>query len=162
MASRETYCIVNRPLENDPTRRQFVQVRGVVDPQMAGEVHGLPLVAGEWFSDAGVRTPAGARPRRRDQIEAVVGAGRGPRTRQAPRQGRTLGWATRSRLGDRDWVVAGVMNSDGTTFGSEVWAKQAIRLEDVQQGRLHVAGRARRGRRRADDGRRRDGRSPTT
>src|SRR5205814_7210495 len=39
LASRETYCIVNRPVENDPTRRQFVQVRGVVDPVMAGTVH---------------------------------------------------------------------------------------------------------------------------
>jgi hypothetical protein len=76
LASREVYCIINRPLDNDPTRRQFVQVRGVVDPQMAGEVHGLPLLAGDWFSEAGVRTPPGVQPGTdKDQIEAVLGAG---------------------------------------------------------------------------------------
>ena len=72
MASKEIYCIVNRPIENDPTRRQFVQVRGILDPVMAGMVHDLSLLSGEWFSDAGVRTPAGARPGDRDQIEAVL------------------------------------------------------------------------------------------
>ena len=63
------------PVENDPNRRQFVQVRGVLDPAMAGAVHDLPLLTGEWFSEAGVRTPAGAQPGERDQIEAVLGAG---------------------------------------------------------------------------------------
>jgi ABC-type antimicrobial peptide transport system permease subunit len=29
-------------------------------------------------------------------------------------------------LGDRDWVVTGVLKSEGSTFGSEVWAKQSL------------------------------------
>jgi len=29
-------------------------------------------------------------------------------------------------LSDRTWIVVGVMNSDGTTFGSELWAKQDL------------------------------------
>src|SRR5262245_5512311 len=76
LASREVYCIINRPIENDPTRRQFVQVRGIVDPKMAGDVHGLPLLAGEWFSDAGARPPPGMEAGTdKDRIEAVLGAG---------------------------------------------------------------------------------------
>ncbi|HEY1375559.1 MAG TPA: ABC transporter permease [Gemmataceae bacterium] len=122
MASREIYCIVNRPIEGDPNRRQFVQVRGVLDPEMAGAVHGLPLAAGEWFSEAGVRTPAGAEPGVRDQIEAVLGAGVARelgklRGKPSLALGDTFG------LGDREWVVVGIVQSDGTSFGSEVWAK---------------------------------------
>ena len=87
MASREVYCIVNRPVENDPTRRQFVQVRGVIDPHMAGEVHGLPLVAGDWFSEAGVRTPAGAATGDRQGSDRGRARGRrGPGTRQQARR----------------------------------------------------------------------------
>jgi putative ABC transport system permease protein len=123
IASREVYCIINRPVENDPTRRQFVQVRGVVDPQMAGEVHGLPIVAGDWFSDAGVRTPAGLQPGSdKDQIEAVLGAGVA-RELGSKRGVPTLVVGDTFELADRTWVVAGIMNTEGTTFGSEVWAK---------------------------------------
>ncbi len=125
LASRETYCIVNRPVENDPGRRQFVQVRGLVDPVMASLVHGIDLLSGEWFSGAGVRTPAGAQPGERDQIEAVLGAGLARELGE--KQGKTtLKVGDTFMLGDREWVVAGVMNSDGTTFGSELWGKQAI------------------------------------
>jgi hypothetical protein len=122
MASRETYCIVNRPVENDPNRRQFVQVRGVVDPAMAGLVHELPLLSGEWFSAAGVRTPTGARPGDRDQIEAVLGAGVA-RELGTLQNKPTLVPGDTFGLGDREWVVAGVLKSDGTSFDSEVWAK---------------------------------------
>jgi hypothetical protein len=122
MASRETYCVVNRAVENEPNRRQFVQVRGVLDPAMAGAVHGLPLLSGDWFSEAGVRTPAGARPGDRDQIEAALGAG--VARELGKRRGReTLAVGDTFEMGDREWVVAGIMKSDGTSFGSEVWAK---------------------------------------
>jgi putative ABC transport system permease protein len=156
LASRETYCIVNRPVENDPTRRQFVQVRGVLDPEMAGAVHELPLLAGEWFSGAGVRTPAGAAPGQRDQIEAVLGAG--VARELGKKQGKdTLTLGDTFGLGDREWVVVGILHSDGTSFGSEVWAKHdrvskmfnkngysslALRVED-DGGREAAAARAR-------------------
>jgi putative ABC transport system permease protein len=122
MATRETYCIVNRPVENDPTRRQFVQVRGIIDPVMAGAVHDLTLLWGDWFSEAGVRTPAGAQPGVRDQIEAVLGAGVA-RELGKKQNKNTLVIGDTFGLGDREWVVVGIMNSDGTSFGSEVWAK---------------------------------------
>jgi cell division protein FtsX len=124
LATRETYCIVNRPLEDEPGRHQFVQVRGVNVPEIAGELHGLPLLSGTWFSEAGVRTPPGAKPGDEStQIEAVLGAGVarefGKRRGQA-----TLTLGDTFTLGDRTWVVVGIMNSDGTTFGSEVWTKR--------------------------------------
>jgi ABC-type lipoprotein release transport system permease subunit len=124
-ATRETYCIVNRPVENDPGRRQFVQVRGVVDPAMAGAVHELALLTGKWFSEAGVRTPKDAKPGERDQIEAVLGAGVA-RELGALQDKPSLAIGDTFGLGDREWVVVGVLNSDGTSFGSEVWGKQAI------------------------------------
>jgi hypothetical protein len=123
LASREVYCIINRPIENDPTRRQFVQVRGVVDPEMAGEVHGLALLAGAWFTEAGVRPPPGMQAGTdKDQIEAVLGAGVA-RELGSKRGVATLKVGDTFELGDRTWVIAGIMNTEGTTFGSEVWAK---------------------------------------
>jgi ABC-type lipoprotein release transport system permease subunit len=125
-ASRETYCIVNRPVENDPGRRQFVQVRGVKDPQMAGFVHGLTLQTGDWFSGAGVRTPPGHQPGTdKDQFEAVLGAGVA-RELGKNRGKDALAVGDSFELGDREWVVVGVMNSDGTSFGSEVWGKHDL------------------------------------
>lgn len=123
LASREVYCIINRPVDNDPTRRQFVQVRGIVDPELAGMVHGLTLLDGRWFSEAGVRTPAGEKPGTdHDQIEAVLGAGVA-RELGSKRGLPTLNVGDAFELGDRTWVIAGIMNTEGTTFGSEVWAK---------------------------------------
>lgn len=123
LASREVYCIINRPVDNDSTRRQFVQVRGVVDPELAGLVHGLKLQDGQWFSEAGVRTPAGEKPGTdKDQIEAVLGAGVA-RELGSKRGLPTLTVGDTFDLGDRTWVITGIMNTEGTTFGSEVWAK---------------------------------------
>jgi hypothetical protein len=123
LASREVYCIINRPIENDPNRRQFVQVRGILDPQVAGEVHGLTLLDGAWFSDAGVRAPAGmSAGTDKDQIEAVLGSGVA-RELGAKRGLPTLKTGDTFELADRIWVIAGIMNAEGTTFGSEVWAK---------------------------------------
>jgi ABC-type antimicrobial peptide transport system permease subunit len=123
-ASKETYAVAVQPLPGSD-RKRFVQVRGVVDPTMASHLHDLSLLAGSWFSPAGVLTPAGAQPGERDQIEAVLGAG------VAREFGRTAGKETLAigdtfDLADRTWVLVGLMNSDGTTFGSEVWAKQNL------------------------------------
>lgn len=125
LASYETYCIINQPMENDRTRRRFVQVRGIVDPELSGEVHGLKLAGGRWFSEAGVLTPPGAQPGQSDQIEAVIGTGLA-RTFGETRGKERLELGDTFELGDRIWVVVGIINADGTSFGSEIWAKQAI------------------------------------
>jgi putative ABC transport system permease protein len=106
-------------------KKRFVQVRGVVDPVISSRVHDLPIKSGRWFAQAGVQTPQGAKPGERDQIEAVLGAG------VAREFGKTTGKDTLAvgdnfDLADRTWVVVGIANSDGTTFGSEVWAKQDL------------------------------------
>src|SRR5262249_10195351 len=124
LASRETYCIVNRPLEDEPGRHQFVQVRGVNIPEIAGELHGLPLMSGTWFSESGVRTPPGAQPGDEStQIEAVLGAGVA-RAFGRRRGQESLRLRDPLTLRDRSWVVVGTMNADGTPFGSEVWTKR--------------------------------------
>lgn len=122
LASKETYAIAVQTLP-DQGKKRFVQIRGIVDPELAGIVHDLTLSSGRWFSEAGVQTPAGAKPGERDQVEVVMGAG------AAREFGTTAGKPTLAvgdtfQLSDRTWVVVGIMNSDGTTFGSELWARQ--------------------------------------
>ncbi|MBX7104376.1 MAG: ABC transporter permease [Gemmataceae bacterium] len=124
MTSKETYAISIQTVPGREKKR-FVQVRGVVEPELAALVHDLKLKTGVWFSDAGVRTPPGEKPGERDQVEAVLGAG------VAREFGSTVGKPTLEvgdtfELSDRTWVVVGIADSDGTTFGSEVWAKQSI------------------------------------
>src|SRR5262249_30227780 len=124
MASRENYAIVNQPVPEEH-RRRFVQVRGVVDPKLSAEVHGLPLVAGRWFSQAGVLTPEGEKPGEHDQIEAVLGTGVA-REFGKTRHKESLEVGDTFELGDRIWVVVGLLQGEGTAFGSETWAKQDI------------------------------------
>jgi putative ABC transport system permease protein len=123
-ASKETYAVAVQPLPG-LARKRFVQIRGVVDPELAGQVHDLPLKAGRWFSQAGVLTPDGAQPGERDEIEAVLGAGVAREFSKTAGKD-TLTAGDKFDLADRTWVVVGLMNSDGTTFGSEVWAKQSL------------------------------------
>ncbi len=108
MASQEVYSIVTQeipPAEPDgrPTYR-FLQVRGVEDPEMAGKVHNLPLKpGGRWLERQG--------------SEIVLGEG----------IARTL----RLSVGDvftprppLKWTVVGIMDSAGSAFNSEIWAKR--------------------------------------
>lgn len=124
MSSKETYA-VSILLVPGQEKKRFVQVRGVVDPEIAGLVHDLPLREGRWFSEAGVLTPAGAKPGERDQVEAVLGAGVA-REFGALQGKASLAIGDTFELSDRSWVVVGIADSDGTTFGSEVWAKQNL------------------------------------
>src|SRR5262245_35399478 len=77
LVSRELYMVVNQPIPNPvPGRpkRRFLQLRGLDDPELTGNVHGLKVKSGgEWFSDAGVReqTDSSGPP----LVECVVGEG---------------------------------------------------------------------------------------
>lgn len=134
LASWETYVIVNQPIplhaRKGDRRRRFIQVRGILDPARSGIVHQLGLKKGEWFSTGeeggGVRevtvTEPGREPRKVPATEAVLGMGiareLGPDYRkEALEPGDVF------TMGDRYWIVAGVMNSGGSTFDSEIWAK---------------------------------------
>jgi len=107
MASREVYSIATQELppkkEGDRPTYRFLQVRGVEDPEVAGAVHGLTLKAGRWLG--------------RDGNEIVLGEG----------IARTLGLEIGNEFEARkplSWRVVGIMDSKGSPFDSEIWAKR--------------------------------------
>jgi putative ABC transport system permease protein len=122
MASREVYSIATQEIppakgSDRPTYR-FLQVRGIEDPEVAGAVHGLKLKRGRWFERTG------------DEI--VLGDG----------IARTLNLTEGSTFGPRaglSWKVVGVMDSRGSPFDSEIWAKREevgryFGKDNVEQG----------------------------
>jgi putative ABC transport system permease protein len=137
LCSRETYVVVTQPMENPvpgrPSRR-FLQVRGVDESAMSGRVHGLELYSGgRWLSEAGIRESADPKSTSAPLIEAVLGEGvahvlAGDRKRKAdsaPTSER-LDVGDIFTLGDRGWLVVGVLKSAGSTFDSEIWAKRSM------------------------------------
>jgi ABC-type antimicrobial peptide transport system permease subunit len=119
LASYETYLVMNQAIpaaEGEKPRRRFLQVRALKDPAIAAAVHNMPLYpGGHWFVESGVHQESNGR-----YLPCVIGEGAagtlGPdigKPRLEP--GDTF------NLGDRDWIVLGVMKSAGTTFGSVVW-----------------------------------------
>jgi ABC-type lipoprotein release transport system permease subunit len=108
-------------------RRRFVQVRGIEDPIVASQVHHLDLVpGGEWFSQEGVKkleTKEAGQPFE-TAIQAVIGGGvareLGPELKKERLEVEDV-----FELGSKKWKVVGIMNSAGTTFDSEVWAKRS-------------------------------------
>lgn len=149
LVSRETYLVVAQALPNAgkgrPNKR-FLQLRGIDDPLKAAAVHEIALHdGGQWFSDAGVREIEGDG---RAQVEVVIGEGIARQMWQdrQPVQERSvlsnikqmlmsdadttkkmrLEPGDTFELNDRTWVVAGVMRSSGSTFDSEIWAKNAL------------------------------------
>jgi ABC-type lipoprotein release transport system permease subunit len=107
-------------------QQRFVQVRGVDDPFIAAEVHGLELQDGQWFSSAGVEqlpvTEKGKTPE--TAVQAVLGEGvakaLGPDLNKPSLQVGDV-----FRLGPMNWKVVGILKASGTIFGSEVWANRA-------------------------------------
>jgi len=132
LASQETYMVVNQPLANAPEgrpKRRFLQMRGIDDPQIAGIVHHMKLdAAGAWFSTAGVREGAVAG---QSMIECVVGEGLAKQMASDDTKLKAAGKTTLKtgdtfELNERTWVIAGVMQSSGSLFDSEVWAKRSL------------------------------------
>jgi FtsX-like permease family/MacB-like periplasmic core domain len=143
LASRETYYAINQqiPLKRGewetylethpddvgkqphPLRRRFVQVRSIEDADVAAGVHNVELYpGGRWFSASGVDG--------KSRIECVLGEG------VAGVLGEDVGKKRLQPgdefvLGDEKtmiWVVTGVMKSEGTTYGSEIWVKRFNRI----------------------------------
>jgi ABC-type lipoprotein release transport system permease subunit len=107
-------------------RRRFIQIRGVEDPLISAEVHYLELLpGGRWFSAAGVeQLPAAEKGNEPETaIQAVIGEGiareLGPDLKKE-----RLEIGDIFELGPRKWKVVGILQSAGTTFNSEVWAKR--------------------------------------
>jgi hypothetical protein len=128
LSTAETYIVVNQPIPGAVAggrQRRFIQVRGIDDPVRAGLVHGLPLhEGGAWFSPAGVDTVREGSSEE-PVIQAVVGEGIARelgRDRGRP----TLEVSDTFEIGPRKWVITGILQSAGSTFDSEVWAKRQI------------------------------------
>ena len=139
LASFEVYRVVVQPIQTDAAgasvttnnaKRRPTQVRGVEDPVIAAQVHGMDLFpGGAWFSEAGAQEIpadklAGAKPGT-TAIQAVLGQG------MAQQLGNDRGKSTLEvgdlfDLGPRKWIVTGIMQSAGSAFGSEVWAKRSV------------------------------------
>lgn len=105
--------------------RRFLSVRGVEDPVKSGKVHNLPLhEGGQWFSAAGVQDLPGST-RKEQAIQCVIGEGLSREL--GPDQGKkALQVGDIFELGPRKWIVTGILQSSGSTFDSEVWAKDAM------------------------------------
>lgn len=138
MVSRETYIVVNQPIENPPPGRQkrrFLQVRGVDDPVMSAAVHGLKMEpGGDWFSSAGVGEIENAEKSSQPAVQVLLGAGiarelgrdRWPADIANAKNQDRLDVGDTFQLSERTWVVAGVFQSSGSSYDSEVWAKQSL------------------------------------
>ncbi len=122
LVSWETYVVVNQPIANavkGGRMRRFVQVRGVQDPVLSGRVHNLPLhEGGAWFNEVQDL------PDNTKAIQAVLGEGMA-RELGKDQNKPSLQPGDVFELGPRKWVVTGVLQSSGSTFDSEIWAKQS-------------------------------------
>jgi putative ABC transport system permease protein len=138
MVSRETYMVVNQLLSRDATgrtKRRFLQLRGVENPDLSREVHGLKLMpGGRWFSAAGVGPLPDAAPDAAPAVEVVLGSGiaremardRPDEVRATSQNPDRLEPGDTFSLNDRTWLVVGLLESSGSTYDSEVWAKQSL------------------------------------
>jgi putative ABC transport system permease protein len=130
LCSRETYVVGIQDtgtMDGNRPARRFVQVRGIEDPLMSARVHGINLYpGGQWFSEAGVQSmpkkPGAQSSGSPEAIQAVIGEGIA-REMGRDRGQETLHVGDLFDLGGRRWMVVGITKSEGSTFGSEVWAK---------------------------------------
>jgi ABC-type antimicrobial peptide transport system permease subunit len=128
LTSWEVYIIVNQPIPNAKPggrQRRFLQLRGLKDPALTGRVHNIPLKpGGAWFSQAGIQPlPGGSG----DEQAIQVVLGEGIARELGPDQGKaSLGVGDVFSMGERQWIVVGTLRSSGSTFDSEIWAKQQI------------------------------------
>lgn len=119
LASYETYLVMNQAVPTQPgeaPRRRFLQVRALKDVHLASAVHNIELYpGGQWFNAQSVVQANGT-----TYLACVLGEG------AATTLGGDVGKARLEvgdtfRLGDADWMVTGLMKTQGTTYGSEIW-----------------------------------------
>jgi hypothetical protein len=128
LTSWEVYIVVNQPLAHpkpNAPKRRFVQVRGLKDPARTGRIHNIPMhEGGAWFSEAGIQPLPGSTT---GEQAIQVDLGEGIARVLGQDQGKpTLEVGDVFTLADRQWIVVGILQSSGSTFDSEVWAKQQI------------------------------------
>ncbi len=119
LASYEAYLVMNQPIpvkEGEKPRRRFLQVRAMKSGPIASAVHNMDLYpGGQWFADDGVHQESGGK-----YIPCVIGEGAAGTLGGDVGKSRLEAGDTFS-LGDKEWLVLGVMKTRGTTYGSEIW-----------------------------------------
>jgi putative ABC transport system permease protein len=132
LVSREVYVIVVYKIPNSPPggrQRRFVQMRGLYNIRVAAAVHDVTLAAGDWPSDAGVRSVTIHKDGSSvtdTATEIVLGDGVA-RAFAADVGKEILAPGDVVEIGNnRLWVVAGVMEAGTNTFGSEIWARHTV------------------------------------
>jgi ABC-type lipoprotein release transport system permease subunit len=128
LTSWEIYIIVNQPIPNAPPggrQRRFLQMRGLKDPVRTSRVHNIRLhPGGAWFSTTGIQ-PLPDSATGEQAIQVVLGEGIAREL--GPDQGkRSLEVGDVFPIAERQWVVVGILDSSGSTFDSEIWAKQQL------------------------------------
>ncbi len=127
LISWEVYLVVNQPIERPKPggqKRRFLQVRGLMEPEQTGRVHRIGLYpGGAWFTQAGVQ----AIPGKADEqaIQVVLGEGIA-RSLGQDKDKPSLQIGDVFQMAERSWIVTGILQSSGSTFDSEIWAKQQI------------------------------------
>jgi len=128
LASWEVYLVVNQPIEHPKpgdSQRRFMQVRGLKDPARTGRVHNIALhPGGAWFSEAGIQ-PLPDSATDEQAIQVVLGEGIA-RVLGLDKGKPSLTVGDVFPMADRKWIVVGILQSAGSTFDSEIWAKQQI------------------------------------
>jgi hypothetical protein len=133
LCSQEVYVSTNQSMPapaGERPKHRILQVRGVEEPDLSAQVHGLVLVTGKWYSSAGVRHPApadataaGASPY--GLVEAVIGEALA-REMGKDHGKEALELGDVMTIGPREWVIVGIMRGAATTFGSEIWARRQL------------------------------------
>lgn len=122
LIAQEVYVVVTYTIPNPSPgsrKRRFVQMRGLDNPRIAGQVHDVELIAGgDWPSKSGVRDLGGGE----TANEIVLGNGvarvfAGDLGKEILEPGDIV------TLGPRKWYVTGVMKEANSAFGSEIWAR---------------------------------------
>jgi putative ABC transport system permease protein len=123
LASLESYLVMNQPVPTKPgesPRRRFLQLRAHLEVQIGAAVHNIELEpGGRWFSANAVDTGAPA-PDGLKYLQCTIGEGAAATLGEDAGKKR-LAVGDTFQLGDRWWKVTGIMNTRGTTYGSEIW-----------------------------------------
>lgn len=119
LASYEAYLVMNQPIPTKPgelQRRRFLQVRALKEVHLAAAVHNIDLYpGGKWFNDQSVEQRDG-----KTYLACTIGEG--VAATLGPDLGKSrLEVGDTFELGDDRWLVTGIMKTQGTTYGSEVW-----------------------------------------
>lgn len=124
--SRESFMVVIQSTKNirnrSAPRSRLLQIRGLDDLALGLSIHGLEAnLGGAQVSESGVQSASDGTSS--PSVEVLLGKG------VAATLGdkyRPLGIADAFEIGNRNFVVKGLLQSQGTTFDSEIWANRSI------------------------------------